>query len=107
MLAEPVDAARALSLGLLTSVVADEELPGAAAALAARLAAGPTLAYAAIKESLAYAASTGCPRRWPRRPTCRSRLGQTRDHRAATQAFLRKEKPGLRGPLSRLTRPRS
>ena len=50
MLAEPIGAAAALGLGLLTSVVPDDELPAAAAALAARLAAGPTLAYAAIKE---------------------------------------------------------
>ena len=46
MLAEPVDAATALSLGLLTSVVADEEVAGAANTLATRLAAGPTLACA-------------------------------------------------------------
>ncbi len=42
MLAEPVDSATALRLGLLTSVVADADLlPTAAAEFAARLAARP------------------------------------------------------------------
>ena len=58
MLAEPIDSATALSLGLLTSVVPDEEVPAAAATFAARLADGPTLAYAAIKEALLYASAT-------------------------------------------------
>jgi 2-(1,2-epoxy-1,2-dihydrophenyl)acetyl-CoA isomerase len=41
MLGETVDAARALELGIVNRVVADAELPAAAAALAARLASGP------------------------------------------------------------------
>jgi 2-(1,2-epoxy-1,2-dihydrophenyl)acetyl-CoA isomerase len=97
MLAEPVDAVRALDLGLLTSVVNDEELPAAAAALARRLADGPTLAYAAIKESLAYAASHGLADTLAREADWQERLGQTRDHRAATQAFLNKQQPEYEG----------
>ncbi len=61
MLAEPVDADRALAAGLLTSVVADDELAGAARALAVRLAEGPTAAYAAIKAALVYAAAHPLP----------------------------------------------
>jgi 2-(1,2-epoxy-1,2-dihydrophenyl)acetyl-CoA isomerase len=97
MLAEPVDAARALELGLLTSVVDDEELPAAAAAFAARLAAGPTLAYAAIKESLLYSAGHGLHEALGKEADLQGELGQSDDHRAATQAFLRKEAPVFEG----------
>jgi 2-(1,2-epoxy-1,2-dihydrophenyl)acetyl-CoA isomerase len=97
MLAEPVDADRALSLGLLTSVVADEELPGAAAAFAARLAAGPTLAYAAIKEALDYSAGHGLHESLAREADLQEQLGRTRDHQAATRAFVRKEQPVYEG----------
>jgi len=97
MLAEPVDAARALSMGLLTSVTADEDLPGAAAALAAKLAAGPTRAYAAIKESLLYAAAHGLHESLAKEAELQEALGKTHDHQAATRAFLRKEPPAYEG----------
>lgn len=97
MLAEPVSSDRALELGLVTSVVADEELPAAAAALAARLAAGPTLAYAAIKESLLFAAGHGLHEALAKEADLQEQLGETQDHHAATQAFLRKEQPAFEG----------
>src|SRR5436190_17462425 len=46
MLAEPVSTAQALEMGLVNAVVPAADLPAAAHELAARLAAGPTLAYA-------------------------------------------------------------
>jgi 2-(1,2-epoxy-1,2-dihydrophenyl)acetyl-CoA isomerase len=49
LLGEPVPAPQALEWGLANRVVPDEQLPAEAAALTARLAAGPTLAYAAAK----------------------------------------------------------
>jgi enoyl-CoA hydratase/carnithine racemase len=49
LLGERVDADQAERLGLASRVVDDAELPAAAAELAGRLAAGPTLAYAATK----------------------------------------------------------
>jgi 2-(1,2-epoxy-1,2-dihydrophenyl)acetyl-CoA isomerase len=97
MLAEPVAADRALSLGLLTAVVDDEELPGAARELAVRLAAGPTAAYAAIKESLLFAATHGLSESLEKEAELQSRLGQTQDHQSATRAFLRKEAPTFQG----------
>ena len=97
MLAEPVDADRALGLGLLTSVVADEELPAAAAALAERLAAGPTRAYAAIKESLLYSAAHGLHESLAKEAELQSALGGTQDHQAATRAFLAKQAPVFEG----------
>lgn len=97
ILAEPVSAARALELGLLTSVVDDEELPAAATALAGQLAEGPTLAYAAIKDGLRYAAAHGLHEALEHEAQLQERLAATADHAAATQAFLRKEQPTFEG----------
>jgi len=52
MLGERVSAAQALDWGLINRVFADEELRPQAAALAARLAAGPTRSYAGTKRQL-------------------------------------------------------
>jgi 2-(1,2-epoxy-1,2-dihydrophenyl)acetyl-CoA isomerase len=53
MLGEPVRARQAVEWGIAHRMVADGELELAAAELAARLAAGPTKAYAAIKRAFA------------------------------------------------------
>ena len=97
MLAEPVDSATALRLGLLTSVVPDDELPAAAAALAAQLANGPTQAYAAIKESLLYAGGHGLSESLEKEAELQKRLSETSDHQAATQAFVQRQTPVYQG----------
>jgi 2-(1,2-epoxy-1,2-dihydrophenyl)acetyl-CoA isomerase len=97
MLAEPVDALTALNRGLLTSVVPDAELPAATAALAARLADGPTLAYAAIKESLLYSSSHSLAESLEKEADLQERLGDTSDHQAATAAFVNKQTPVFEG----------
>jgi 2-(1,2-epoxy-1,2-dihydrophenyl)acetyl-CoA isomerase len=93
MLAEPVPAERALGLGLLTSVVPDDELAENALDLARRLAAGPTAAYGAIKQALQFAASHGLQESLEEEAVLQGRLGQTVDHREATRAFVAKERP--------------
>ena len=97
MLAEPVDALTALNRGLLTSVVPDAELPAATAALATRLADGPTLAYAAIKESLLYSSSHSLAQSLEKEADLQERLGDTSDHQAATAAFVNKQTPVFDG----------
>ena len=97
MLAEPIDSVTALHLGLLTSVVPDADLPQAAAAMAARLAGGPTLAYAAIKEALLYSTSHTLRESLDKEADLQVRLGRTDDHRAATLAFVNKEAPVYQG----------
>src|SRR4051812_40524107 len=52
MLGDTIDATTADRYGLVSQLVPDEELDGAVAALAQRLAAGPTLAYAQTKSLL-------------------------------------------------------
>ena len=56
-LAEMFDASRALELGLVTKVVPHESLWDETTALARRLAEGPTLAYARMKQNFAYGAT--------------------------------------------------
>ena len=97
MLAEPIPADRALGLGLVTSVVPDDEFSENALDLARRLAAGPTASYAAIKEALLYAATHGLTDALDEEAELQARLGRTADHRAATMAFLRKERPRYQG----------
>jgi 2-(1,2-epoxy-1,2-dihydrophenyl)acetyl-CoA isomerase len=97
MLAEPVDSGTALQLGLLTLVVPDDQLALAAAELAAKLAAGPTLAYAAIKQSLRYAATHPLSESLEKEAELQTRLGDTEDHKAATLAFVNKQTPSFHG----------
>ena len=97
MLAEPVPADRALSLGLVTSVVPDEEFSENAFGLARRLAAGPTQSYAAIKKALLYAATHDLAEALEEEAVLQNQLGRTADHGAATTAFVRKEKPRYQG----------
>jgi 2-(1,2-epoxy-1,2-dihydrophenyl)acetyl-CoA isomerase len=97
MLAEPVPADRARALGLVTSVVPGDDLGQAARDLAQRLAAGPTASYAAIKEALLFAAAHPLPAALEKEAELQARLGQTADHRAATMAFLHKERPSFGG----------
>ena len=97
MLAEPVRAPEAAGLGLATSVVPPEELESSAQALAARLAQGPTVALAAIKEALDHAADHDLPDSLEKEAELQERCGRTADHRAATYAFVRKETPLFEG----------
>src|SRR6201996_2422843 len=93
MLAEPVPAERALGLGLLTSVLPDDELSENALDLARRLAAGPTAAYGAIKQALLFAASHTLEESLAEEAILQARMGETVDHKAATKAFVNKDRP--------------
>jgi 2-(1,2-epoxy-1,2-dihydrophenyl)acetyl-CoA isomerase len=97
MLAEPLNATRALEYGLITSVVDAADLPTAARALADRLAAGPTVAYAGIKEALSYAAGHGLAESLEKEAQLQTAAGHTADHRAATLAFINKQQPRFEG----------
>lgn len=97
MLAEPVTAGHALDIGLVNAVVPDDRVLVAAHELAARLANGPTLAYAAIKQSLLHAASSSLADALEREAVLQIRMGATADHRDATAAFVAKQKPVFHG----------
>ncbi|MCA1711311.1 MAG: enoyl-CoA hydratase/isomerase family protein [Actinobacteria bacterium] len=97
MLAEPFTAEQALEMGLLNAVVPAEQVLPAAAELAARLAAGPTAAYGAIKESVAFASSSSFEEALAKEDELQTRAGATEDHRAAVRSFLAKEAPVFSG----------
>ncbi len=98
LLAQPVKAAEAAALGLLTTLVTDDEaVPGAAHELAARLAAGPTVAYAEIKRCLAYGASATLAEALEAEADAQARAADTVDHPAATAAFVAKQRPTFLG----------
>lgn len=95
LLGEALDAARALELGLVTRVVPPGEVLKTAQDLAVRLAQGPTLAYAATKRALAYAATHSLPDSLALEAELQDECVATRDHREATRAFLAKEVPAF------------
>jgi 2-(1,2-epoxy-1,2-dihydrophenyl)acetyl-CoA isomerase len=97
LLAEPVAADQALEMGLVNAVVDAERVLPAAQELAARLAAGPTAAYGAIKQSIAYAASSSLPDALAKEAELQAAMGQTEDHRTATAAFVAKQRPVFTG----------
>ena len=97
LLAEPVTAEAALEMGMVNAVVAPDHVLPAAQELAARLAAGPTAAYAAIKASIAYAASSTLAESLAKESELQVAMGATVDHPAASRAFLSKQKPTFTG----------
>ncbi|WP_084152185.1 enoyl-CoA hydratase-related protein [Nocardioides halotolerans] len=92
-----VKAEEALSLGLATQVVPADELESTVAEVAARLAAGPTVALGAIRRSVAYAASHTFEEALTLEGEMMTRTGATADHRTAVAAFVAKEKPAFNG----------
>ncbi len=98
MLAEPVPAAEALRLGLLTRLVdSDDEVLAAAQELAGRLAAGPTVAYGQIKRELLGGSSGGLEEALATEGDAQRVAGATADHRNATEAFVAKQPPRFTG----------
>ncbi|MEU8568299.1 enoyl-CoA hydratase-related protein [Streptomyces pathocidini] len=92
-----VSAQEALELGIANKVVPAADLAAEAEAVARRLAQGPTAAYAAIKESLAYAAGHSLTEALAKEEELQSRAGASEDHRIAVDAFVKKERPRFLG----------
>jgi 2-(1,2-epoxy-1,2-dihydrophenyl)acetyl-CoA isomerase len=90
-------AEEALAIGLATEVVPDEDFPQHVRGLAARLAAGPTLAFAAMRRAVAMAADQPLAAALATEAEEMRRTGASADHRAAVEAFLAKEPPAFSG----------
>jgi 2-(1,2-epoxy-1,2-dihydrophenyl)acetyl-CoA isomerase len=97
LLARTVGSAEALRLGLVGEVVADAELPARAQEVAAKLAAGPTAAYAKIKSVLNLAAQSTFDEALDAEDAAQTALGGTADHSEAVEAFVGKRKPDFQG----------
>jgi 2-(1,2-epoxy-1,2-dihydrophenyl)acetyl-CoA isomerase len=92
-----IRAEEALQLGLVSRVVPDAELGAEVASLASTLAQGPTLAYASVKRSVAYAATHSLPESLGFESKMMALTGASADHRNAVQSFVAKEKPRFEG----------
>lgn len=92
-----ISAEESLQLGIATEVVPDAEFADRVSALAARLATGPTQAYAAIRQAVAYAATSSLTDALAREAELMERTGATADHRRAVDAFLAKQAPSFTG----------
>ncbi|MFP1626768.1 enoyl-CoA hydratase/isomerase family protein [Streptomyces sp. 5K101] len=90
-------AQEAYDWGIANRLVPADELASEAVAVARGLAEGPTVAFAALKESLAYGASRSLSEALDKEEELQSKAGASEDHAIAVQAFLAKEKPKYLG----------
>ncbi|HTW18665.1 MAG TPA: enoyl-CoA hydratase-related protein [Mycobacteriales bacterium] len=97
MLAEPVPAAQALEMGLVSAVVPGASLESVVGELAAKLASGPTRAYAAIKDTVRFAATHPLTESLAREAEQQGSCGRTEDHANAVAAFLAKQPVSFNG----------
>lgn len=97
LLGEPFDTGKAAQWGLLRAVVPADRLLDEALRLAGTLAAGPTLAYAEIKKAIALGAVSPLDDVLAAEGAGQARLGRTKDHAGAVEAFLAKRKPTFEG----------
>jgi 2-(1,2-epoxy-1,2-dihydrophenyl)acetyl-CoA isomerase len=84
-------------LGIVNRLVPSTELPAEAEKVARALAEGPTVAYGAIKESLAYALSHSLAETLEKEDELQTRAGASEDHTIAVRAFVNKETPKYLG----------
>jgi 2-(1,2-epoxy-1,2-dihydrophenyl)acetyl-CoA isomerase len=92
-----IGSAQALELGLATTVVPADDFAAEVAQLAGRLAAGPTVAFGSIRRAVANSAGASFTDAIAFEGEMMTLTGGTRDHRAAVDAFLAKEKPVYEG----------
>lgn len=90
-------AAEALELGLASAVHPAEEFPGAVAELAARLAAGPTVAYGAVRRAVRHSAGAPLDEALAFEDAMMTLTGGSEDHKNAVASFVAKEKPTFTG----------
>ena len=97
MLGGSVPAPEAEKMGMVWQVIDDASLMEEATALARRLAAGPTLAYAAIKNALNVAATNSLDQQLDLERNAQRDLGKTADHLEGVAAFRAKRPANFTG----------
>ncbi|MFJ7066892.1 enoyl-CoA hydratase/isomerase family protein [Streptomyces sp. NPDC101115] len=92
-----IGAQEAYELGIVNKIVPGDALAEEGLKLARTLAEGPTVAYAALKESLAFGADHSLDEALDKEDELQSKAGASEDHTIAVQAFIGKEKPKYLG----------
>ncbi|MGW1746415.1 2-cyclohexenylcarbonyl CoA isomerase [Streptomyces sp. NPDC002092] len=92
-----IKAQEAYELGIASRLVPAGELHSEAEKVARALAEGPTVAYGAIKEAVAYGFSHTLSETLDKEDELQTRAGSSEDHVIAVQAFVNKEKPKYLG----------
>ena len=95
--AEPMDAETGKALGIFDEVVDLESFEKTWRDAAARLAQGPTEAYALTKELVYGATGRSLAEQLEAEIEAQTKAGGTADHIEGTRAFLEKRKPNFRG----------
>lgn len=97
MLGERISAPQALEWGLVNRVVKDEQLDAEAAALTARLAAGPTRAYAACKQQLNNHLYSRMDEQLELEAKLQREMAGSDDLLEGVSAFIQKRSPNFKG----------
>ena len=97
MLGTSVPADEALRMGLVWQVVDDAQLMDEATKLARRMAAGPTLSYAAIKQAMNRAVTSTLDQQLDFEGRTQKALNQTADYKEGVAAFLAKRPANFTG----------
>jgi 2-(1,2-epoxy-1,2-dihydrophenyl)acetyl-CoA isomerase len=97
MLGEKLPARQALEWGMIHAVVPAEELPGAAHALAARLAAMPTRGLGLIKRGFNHGLGASLDAQLELEEALQREAGRTADYAEGVRAFVEKRKPAFTG----------
>lgn len=97
LLDEKISAHNAMDIGLVTRLVADEQLEAETAAFAARFARGPGLAYAGIKRNLNAAITGSLEETMAIEGPTNARASLSHDGKEAGRAFMEKRPPEFRG----------
>lgn len=92
-----ISAQEAYELGIANRLVPADELRTEAEKVARSLAEGPTVAYGAIKESVAYGLTHTLAETLEKEDELQGRAGASEDHAIAVWAFVNKEKPKYLG----------
>jgi 2-(1,2-epoxy-1,2-dihydrophenyl)acetyl-CoA isomerase len=96
-LSDPIDAAEALRIGLVTRVYPQSSFRDEVHTFAARIANGPTVAYGYMKTNLNAAQREDIRAICDREAFAQVMTGRTEDHREAVEAFLEKRAPKFKG----------
>ncbi|MGW8061645.1 2-cyclohexenylcarbonyl CoA isomerase [Streptomyces ziwulingensis] len=92
-----IGAREAYELGIANRIVPAADLRAEAERAARALAEGPTVAYAALKEAMAYGLTHSLSETLEKEDELQSRAGSSEDHAIAVRAFVNKEKPTYLG----------